>query len=69
MDKYVGWDARMHNRVINALNKGLPPEKCGVELNAAERESYLHDLKWLLNERKKNPGVPISYDVVELETE
>lgn len=67
--KYIGWDARKHNRVINALNKGLPPERCGVDLNDAEREAYLLDLKWLLHERKMNPGVPISYELLELEIE
>lgn len=67
MSKYEGWDARKHNTVINALNKGLPAEECGVELNNEERESYEKDLRWLLEERERHPNIPISYDLVELE--
>lgn len=62
---YEGWTSKEWNRTIRSLNELRPPEKCGVELNEEERVAYLKDLEWLKKEREKNPGIPISYELVE----
>lgn len=69
MAKHEGWTSKEWNMVIRSLNDELPPEKCGVKLNEEERESYMKDLNWLKKERADNPGMPISFDMVEKEYE
>ena len=66
---YSDWTSREWNMTTNALNEELPPEKCGVELTPEERASYLKDLEWLKKERAENPGMPISFSMMEKETE
>lgn len=63
--KYEGWTSKEWNREIRSLNELRPPEECGVKLTEEEREDYLKELEWLKNERENNPGVPISYELVE----
>ena len=63
--KYDGWASKDWNELIDALNKELPPEKCGKDLTEEEREDYIRDLEFLKKERKENPDVPISYWPVE----
>lgn len=50
-------------QLTEALNKELPVEECGVELTENEKKVYNLELEWLKNERKKHPGVPISYEI------
>ena len=66
---YEGWTSTTWNKVIDATNKELPPEKCGVELNEQERMDYIRDLEFLKKERKENPNMPISYSPVEKDWE
>ncbi len=63
--KYEGWTSREWNLMVYSLNDELPPEKCKVKLTEEEKEGYLKDLRFLQEERRKNPGVPIGYSPVE----
>ena len=65
---FEGWAARTWNwYYIGPINKMIPPEECGMPLTAKEREYYLEGMEKLKKEREANPGVPIGYDLVELE--
>ena len=67
-EPFEGWAARTWNRYyLWGINKMLPPEECGMPLTAEERACYLKDMELLKKEREANPGVPISYEPVELE--
>ena len=59
---YEGWTNREWNLVNRALNKELPPEKCGVKLSKEEKEQYLKDLEFLKEARAKSPFIPIEFD-------
>ena len=59
---YEGWTNREWNLVNRALNKELPPEKCGVKLSKEEKEQYLKDLVFLKEARAKSPFIPIEFD-------
>ena len=65
---FEGWAARTWNwYYIGPINKMIPPEECGMPLTAEERKHYLEAMEKLKKEREANPGVPIGYDLVELE--
>lgn len=65
---FEGWAARTWNwYYLRGLNKLLPPEECGMPLTEEEKREYLQDLARLRDDREKHPGIPISYDMVELE--
>lgn len=69
MGKYEGWTSKEWNERVIALNKELPPEKCGVKLNEEEKEAYMKALEFLKKERKENPNIPIEYSPVEKDWE
>ena len=66
---FEGWAARTWNWYwLNGLNELKPPDEIGMPLTEKEKELYEKSLKWLREEREKNPGVPIAYEMVETET-
>ena len=65
---FEGWAARTWNwYYLNGLNRLLPPEEIGMKLTEEERKDYIESLEWLKKEREANPGMPIGYEMVELE--
>jgi hypothetical protein len=66
-EPFEEFNSRMWNNYIYSLNDELPADKCIVKLTEEEMERYNESLKWLKNERKSNPNIPISYSPVELD--
>lgn len=65
---YEGWAARTWNwYYLRGINEMIPPEECGMKLTAEERKNYLESQEKLRKEREANPGIPIAYDLAELE--
>ena len=65
---FEGWAARTWNwYYLRGLNNLLPPEEIGMPLTEEERSTYIEELESLKKERAENPGIPIYYDMMELE--
>lgn len=58
---FENFDARTFGAYYKAINDGLPPEECGIDLTAEEKEHYLKLTDELAKDRSEHPGVPICY--------
>ena len=57
------------NDVLYKINREIPYEESGLNLEPDEIEWYNKSIEELREERKKHPGVPLGYGPVELEWE
>ena len=66
---FKGWTGRYMNDVLYMINREIPYNKSGLNLEPDEVIWYNKSIADLKRDRANNPGVPIGYGPVELETE
>ena len=61
MAQFDGFDSEKWAAYYTSLNEELPVEQCPLKLSDDEKEAYIEELEYLLQERKEHPDVPLFY--------